>query len=97
MAPFLSHYSALAWLANAQKKLRWSVVPKHQYAAHLPEQAAWCNPRLLWASGGESMVGKIAALGHSCLAGTAAEKVAARILPKYRVAMHLRLTSYSVD
>ena len=87
----LLHYTWLARHALETRMLRWSVVQKFHYCAHMPAQAQFVNPRTTWAYGGESMVGTISSLGHSCLRGTASQRIPAKIVAKYRIAFHLRL------
>lgn len=90
---FLVHYSYLAKQAFSQKLYKYSLVTKHHYVAHLPDQCDFLNLKISWCYQGETMAGLIAALGHSVLAGTAACKVCASIISKYRLAMHLRFMS----
>ena len=89
---FLLHYSWLAKAAHQERRKLWSLVPKFHYAAHLPDQADFLSPRACWTYPGETMVGKISNLGHSCLAGTPSRKVSQSLMAKYRVAMHLSFT-----
>ena len=90
---FLVHYSYLAKQALSQKVYKYSLVTKHHYVAHLPDQCDFLNLKISWCYQGETMAGLIAALGHSVLAGTAACKVCTSIISKYRLAMHLRFMS----
>lgn len=92
MNSFLVHYTYLAKVAHGEGKLRWSTVPKFHYAAHMPSQAMYINPKMTWTYGGESMVGVISSLGHSCLAGTPPHKVPVSLMAKYRMAVHLAVT-----
>lgn len=87
---FLLHYTWLANTAFKENCYQWSVVPKHHYTAHLPQQAKFLSPRVGWTYGGESMVGKISQLAMACLDGTPAHKVGHTLFLKYCAGMHLR-------
>ena len=93
----LVHATWLCTHAHAMRQMKWWVVPKFHYAAHIPDQGQFINPRMVWTYAGESVVGILMVLGRSCLAGTAAPKVPARALAKYRLASHLRLTRNTED
>jgi hypothetical protein len=97
MLSFLVHATWLCTHAHSMRQMKRWVVPKHHYAAHIPDQGKFINPRMTWTYGGESLVGLIMVLGRSCLAGTPAPKVPTRALAKYRVASHLRLTRCAED
>lgn len=89
---FLAHYSWLAKQAMDAGLNKWSVVPKHHYTAHLPDQTQFLALRASWTYGGESIVGRISALFQASSAGTAAHKTTKPVIGKYRIAMNLRLT-----
>jgi len=88
---FLLHYSWLAKAASSQGQYKWSIVPKFHYAAHIPEQSLYINPRKTWAYGGEAMVGLIARLAASCMRGTANVSVPLSLMKKYKLGMHIAL------
>ena len=88
----LLRYAWLAKHAARSGQLRWSMVPKHHYAAHMPAQAVFLAIKATWCYGGESLVGKGAVLAHACSSGTPSHKIFVAFLKKYMVAMHLRFT-----
>jgi hypothetical protein len=91
---FLLEYNFLAtkYMAVIPYAPRYSVVPKFHYVVHLASQARCCNPRLVWAYGGEDFVGKMSKLAHSVLPGTSCFRVSSALMDKYRIAMHLLFT-----
>ena len=88
----LLHYTYLSRLALDNSKLMWNVIPKHHYFWHLVQNAKWTNPRFTWCYGGEDLVGKISNLGMSCTRGTAVFHVPAKLMEKYRLAVHVEWT-----
>ena len=86
----LSHYSWLAKHAAHNRRLQWSIVPKHHFLAHLPDMATHLAPRASWTYPGESMVGTITSLASACTASTSARQLTKPLMAKYRIAMHLR-------
>ena len=86
---FLLHAGWLAKEATDSEKKLWHLIPKHHYVAHMPDQACLVNPKFVWCYGSESMVGRIARLGQSCLSGTQACFVSKSLMQKYVIAMHL--------
>lgn len=89
---FLLEYSFLARDAMANGRHLFSIVPKFHYMSHMVDQMKYCNARFTWCYGGEDMVGRISRLGHSCLRGLATFKVVDKLMQKYRIAIHFRLT-----
>lgn len=94
---FLLHYSVLAKLAVQAKRFRYSLVPKHHYLAHLPEQAKFLAPRASWTYPSESFMGNVAALAQSCLRGTPSWAVSQTLMLKYRMGAHLRISGLTSD
>ena len=88
---FLNTYSALASRAVAAGQLRWSVVPKHHFVAHVQDFAMFDNPRLYWTYSGEDFVGQVARIAHACLPGKARHRLAQFLCERWRIGVHLRL------
>jgi hypothetical protein len=97
MDRFLAHYSHLAKVAMDAGCKKWSITPKFHFAAHLAAQAKWLSPRCSWTYAGEDFCGRVSSLAHSVLAATPAHRVVPKLLEKYRLASHLRLTRLSND
>ena len=53
----LLNYSALTRYETMRGKVRWNIVPKHHYWAHLPRQALLINPRATRTYIEEGMIG----------------------------------------
>ena len=88
---FLGCYSKCAKLAFNKGCMQWNIVPKFHYCAHMPAQAQFLNPKFVTTYAGETMVGFMVQLGHSCLNGTPAYLVSKAMCWKVRLAMSLRL------
>ena len=88
---FMCHYSALARIAVNDGRMLWSIVPKFHFTFEVAEQARWESPRLFWCYSGETHVGYISRLGHTCLKGHPVYSVPAKLMQKYRIGLHLRL------
>jgi len=88
---FLVCYTKCAKIKEGAGKKMWNIVPKFHYCGHMPEQADYLNPRLVTTYAGETMVGFMVSLGHSCLNGTPAWLVSHSMCWKIRLAMYLRL------
>ena len=93
----LLHYSKLAKIAISKHLLQWSTVHKHHLACHMPDQLRFLNCKFVSTYSGETMVGFMASLGHSCLNGTPPHMVSAKVAWRYRLGMHLRLTHGDFD
>ena len=93
----LLHYSKLSVLTIGQGALMWNTIPKFHLAAHLADMFQWMNPKYYSCYGGETMVGLMAALGHSCLNGTAAWLVPTKVCWRYRLGFHLRNCGADLD
>ena len=86
---FLANYSYLASKSMRAGLVRYSVVYKHHYFAHVPELAKSINPRIVATYTEESMCGRGAKLyNHGAFQGRTQQSV----LAKYLVAMQLKLT-----
>jgi len=89
---FLLCYTKCSKLADAQGLKKWNIVPKHHFCAHMPQQSEWLNPKHVTTYAGETMVGFMVQLGHSCLNGTPAFMVSKNMCWKMRLAMYIRLS-----
>eukprot|EP00438_Fugacium_kawagutii_P007711 Skav226430 [mRNA] locus=scaffold696:57224:58126:- [translate_table: standard] len=88
----LVHYTKCSKITLSQNLLQWSTVPKHHFLAHMAEQAAFLNPKFVSTYAGETMVGYMSSLAHSCLNGTAPHKVPEKVMWKFRLGFHLRFS-----
>ena len=93
----LLHYTKLAKLAISENLLQWNTVHKHHLTCHMPDQYKFLNCKFVSTYSGETMVGFMAALGHSCLNGTAAHLVPAKVAWRYRLGLHLRVAHGDLD
>jgi len=64
---FLVCYSKCARICFDANVKQWNIVPKFHYCAHMPDQAKYLNPKFVTTYSGETMVGFMVQLGHSCL------------------------------
>ena len=91
---FLEHYVHLASESATSLEqvgsFQWSFVPKFHFMIHIAEDAQFLSPRAFWAYRGESMVGTIAKIAASCLAGMPAYRVNETLCIKYRIAKYLQ-------
>ena len=84
------HYQWLALNAFDAKKSRWNCVPKlHYAAAHISEQAALINPRLVQGYANESMVGVVCSIYELSQSGPFRARVQHVSMLKYRIGVHL--------
>ena len=58
----------------------------------MPDQFRYLNCRFVSTYSGETMVGFMASLGHSCLNGTPPHLVPTKVAWRFRLGMHLRLS-----
>ena len=91
------HFAKCSKLTIQDKLLMWNTIHKCHLTCHLPSQAAYLNPRFVSTYHGETMVGYMAALGHSCLNGTPGHMVPARVAWRFRLGMHLRSMGHGLD
>ena len=89
----LQHYSRCSKISIKKSLLQWNTIHKHHLSAHLPAQAEFINPRFVTTYSGETMVGLMASLAHSCLNGTAAFLVPEKVCWRFRLGMWLRLAN----
>jgi len=87
----LQCYQWLAADAVAKEKCMWSMVPKHHYSCELAGQALYLNPKFVWTYGSEDYVGKLSALGASCMRGVAAFHVPFLMDEKYSIYQSFQL------
>eukprot|EP00435_Cladocopium_sp_Y103_P026083 s1629_g6.t1 len=88
----LLHYTKLAKIAISENRLQWNTVHKHHLACHIPEQFKFLNCKFVSTYSGDTMVGYMTSLGHSCLNSTAGHLVPAKVAWRYRLGLHLRIT-----
>ena len=86
----LVHYTKLASICIGKNLLQYSTVHKHHLSAHLAMQAEWANPKYMSTYTGETMVGLMSSLAHSCLNGTPPHLVPGKVCWRFRLGMHLR-------
>ena len=91
VSQFLLHHQWLARQAADAGVLLWSIVPKFHFFVHLAMSALYDNPRNYWVYSGESFVGAISRLAHMCTFGRPVHTVTAKLLPRYRVGLYIRL------
>ena len=84
-------YTKLAKMTISQKLLQWSTVHKHHLSCHMIEQFRFTNSRFVSTYTGETMVGLMSSLAHSCLNGTPGHLVPTKVAWRYRLGLHLRL------
>ena len=86
----LLHYNRLSVLSIGAGNLMWNTTPKFHLAAHIADSCQWMSPKFYSCYAGETMVGHMAALAHSCLNGTAAWQVSTKVCWRYRLGFYLR-------
>ena len=84
-------YTKLAKMTTSQKLLQWNAVHKHHLSCHMIEQFRFTNSRFVSTYTGETMVGLMSSLAHSCLNGTPGHLVPTKVAWRYRLGLHLRL------
>ena len=89
----LQHYSRCSTISIEKGILQWNTIHKHHLTAHLPAQAEFINPRFVTTYSGETMVGLMASLAHTCLNGTVAFLVPKKVCWRFRLGMWLRLAN----
>ena len=95
---FQVHYAALAADSQVRGLKKWNTTPKFHYNAHSPDFFDYLNVYYTSAYGAETEVGIICALGHRCLDGTPAHRVSKKLVLKYRLGQHIRLSNkYDID
>ena len=87
----LQHYRWLHADANDRNKLWWQEVPKHHYVQHISAQAAFQNPRYSWNYSDEDFMGCLKRICESCLSGTQAHRVVAKLVRKWAAAVSMRM------
>ena len=89
----LQHHSRCSTISIEKSFLQWNTMHKHHLTAHLPAQAEFINPRFVTTYSGETMVGLMASLAHTCLNGTVAFLVPEKVCWRFRLGMWLRLAN----
>jgi hypothetical protein len=81
------------WLHDSTPdELTWHKQFKHHMAAHLAQNFKYMNCKYNWCFKGEDFVGKASILAHSCCFGVRATRLTIKLMKKYRILMHLKLT-----
>ena len=83
------NYSALQAWAIATKKRTWHCTIKFHFAMHLALLSRSMNPRFAWTYGDEDFMGLVKKVGEACTAGTAPQKMVAKLCAKYAAGMDL--------
>ena len=87
----LNCYTKLAKMTISQNLLQWNTVHKHHLSCHMIEQFRFTNSRFVSTCTGETMIGIMSSLAHTCLNGTPGHFVPAKVAWRYRLGLHLRL------
>ena len=87
----LVNYSYLALKCMNQGVVRYNVVVKHHYFAHMPMVAQSCNPKFLHTYAEESFVGCITRIYSASCSGPYKGTVQNNVLKKSLVALQLKL------
>ena len=88
-------FKACAWLnkwALVKGKKLFHIVMKFHTMHHLIRNGRFINPRFTCNWKGGDFVGQVARLSHSVTSGVGSTKISTKIIPKYRVLLHLQLT-----
>lgn len=91
MMRMLQEYSVLANYADRNGDLLFSVLPKHHWAYHIGEHAAFVNPRKGNTMIDEDFVGRVKDIVCACVSGTKPHAVPEKVVLKYRLGMRLLL------
>lgn len=91
----LRAYSALSYRAVERHQLRWGLVPKHHFMAHLAIFTKYLNPRFSWTYGDEDFMSKIQRLVEANHNGTPSHNVPLKVFTKWLVAWELRASLLS--
>lgn len=76
----LLHFAKCAKQTINQGYVQWNTIHKHHLVAHMASQAAFLNPRIVSTYSGETMVGYMSSLAHSCCNGTPPHLVPEKVL-----------------
>ena len=76
---------------SAPPKRMFHEVPKFHWLQHIKLQSRFVNPRLSWCYADEDFMGIMKKMSMKCLAGTAATKVAAKIVERWVSGICVRL------
>ena len=88
---FLAHYGWLAKKAYNENKFQYSIVQKTHLMGHYASQCRFLPPKLTWCYGPESFMSVIKTIACSTDKGTAAWKMAEKILLKFCLSYELLL------
>ena len=94
MAAVLEHADWLKQKAVVDGSELWHIVYKHHFAEHLAEACKWMNPRFGWTFRGEDYVGKVSLLPHSCCFGVRPMDLSGKILEKWRIMLHVKMSRH---
>ena len=88
---FLAHYGWLAKNAYNENKFQYSIVQKTHLMGHYASQCRFLPPKLTWCYGPESFMSVIKNIACSTDRGTAAWRMAEKILLKFCLSYELLL------
>ena len=89
---FLQRYEFLSQWAQAVGRNIFRIVFKHHTLWHLVENSQYLIPKYHWCFKSEDFVGRISRLAHSVSMGVRSTRLSLKLMFKYMVLMHLRLT-----
>ena len=92
MCDILKHADWLRQDAASKDSGLWHIVFKHHFAEHLAESFRYMNPRYNWCFKAEDFVGRIATLAHSCSFGVRAVDLPGKVMAKWRIMYHFKLS-----
>lgn len=89
---FLDSYDWLQkWALSLDRKLFHAAIKFHTFW-HLVQNSKYLNPRFHWCFKSEDFVGRISRLTHSVSMAVKSTRLSLKVVPKYKLLLHLRLT-----
>ena len=89
---FFTAYAFLNKWALAKGKKLFHIVMKFHTLMHLIQNGQFINPKYTCNWKSEDFVGRVSKLGHSVAPGVRSTRLSTKIIPKYRVLLHLQMT-----
>ena len=90
----LAHYTKCSKMVyDGGARYRYNTITKFHNLAHMLARAVYLNPRSCSTYTGETMVGFVATLAHSCLNGTPSHLISHKLCWRWRLGLDLRLQS----
>ena len=86
---FLKH---IMWLADDSQKsgdMRWDLLPKHHYFAHMALRSLYLSPRLIHTYIDESLIGRMSEIYQSSMDGPSEKTCQKTALDKYIMLLSL--------